>query len=76
MNLILVSRTEAKLTDLKKDLVESYGIDVEYISVDLTKPTEKSWQQMKAYVEKFDVGLIVNNAGLSYDHSEYFHLVD
>ena len=31
---------------------------------------------LKAAVKDLDVGILVNNVGIAYEHAEYFHLVD
>ncbi|CAG9461333.1 unnamed protein product [Pedinophyceae sp. YPF-701] len=77
MNLILVSRTPAKLDDLKRDLVAKHGIEAETIPADLTKPADATFEAVTTACARpgRKVGLLINNAGMSYPHAEYFDAV-
>ena len=40
--------------------------------VDFAHADEATWQHTAEAVKGLDVGLLINNVGLSYDHPEYF----
>lgn len=62
-DLIVVARSENKLNELKKELEESYKINVFVIQKDLTKPnaTNEIYEQIKTAGLKVDY--LINNAG-------------
>ncbi len=73
-NLVLVARSEQKLTQIANDLKQKYGIAVKVIAKDLSIPTasEEIFQQTQQ--ESIKVDVLVNNAGFaSYG---LFHEID
>eukprot|EP01024_Parvocaulis_polyphysoides_P000615 TRINITY_DN1015_c1_g2_i1.p1 TRINITY_DN1015_c1_g2~~TRINITY_DN1015_c1_g2_i1.p1 ORF type:complete len:298 (-),score=33.99 TRINITY_DN1015_c1_g2_i1:582-1475(-) len=75
LNLCLVSRTEAKLKNTCEEIKEKFGeIQTSYITVDLTAPTKKDWDNLTLFFKSKDVGILINNAGIF--RIEYLHLVD
>ena len=37
---------------------------------------QATWEGLREAVSPLDVGILVNNVGLSYDHAEYFDAID
>ncbi|MEO1770512.1 SDR family NAD(P)-dependent oxidoreductase [Candidatus Enterococcus ferrettii] len=64
-NLVLVSRSEAKLLKQKQDLEKLYGIQVEIISYDLTKSDAVESIIRQLNEKKFPIDYLVNNAGFN-----------
>lgn len=65
LDLVLVARTEKKLVALKEEYEKEYGVDVEYIAMDLAD-ADAPQKLMDALGEKGlldKVGVLVNNAG-------------
>jgi len=62
-NLVLVARTESKLTELKNELEEKYNIRVHVISKDLSKAgaVKEVYDELKH--ESISVDYLINNAG-------------
>jgi len=62
-DLILVARSVGKLKEMQKELSSTFGIDVQYIEKDLSKPdlAKELFNDVKA--KKFEVSHLVNNAG-------------
>lgn len=62
-NLILVSRDEAKLDDIKIDFQKQYNIDVKIIVLDLSLPNS-----LKQLIDQLDntnkIDIVINNAGI------------
>jgi len=61
-NLILVARREPLLAQIKKSLTDTYKVKVEYIAADITSDDEIL--NIKKKIEKHNVSLIINNAGI------------
>lgn len=71
VNLILVSRTTSKLEAVAKELEEKFGIKTKIVSIDFT--TEANVQTIiEEAVMGLDIGVLVNNVGMSYDYPEYY----
>ena len=72
MNLVLVSRTESKLAAVANEIAFKYSVEAKYTVVDFAHADQATWQRTAEAVKGLDVGLLINNVGLSYDHPEYF----
>lgn len=61
INVVITARRRDRLEELKKELVEKYGVKVMCISSDLTKEN----QVLKLYetVRKYNIDILINNAG-------------
>lgn len=73
MNVILISRSESKLEAVAKEISEVCSVEVRTIAHDFT---EGSFEKVEEELKGVDVGVLVNNVGLSYDHPSYFLEVD
>lgn len=81
LNIYLISRTEAKLQAAAAEIAREYGVETKYFAADLAaagmEPTDKPcWTDLKSALSNVDIGILVNNAGLSYSYPGYFHEVD
>ena len=63
MGVLLVARSENILDTFSKELIQEYGIDVQYLSIDLS--LDSSAQQVYQWCvdEGFNVSFLINNAG-------------
>lgn len=63
INLLLVARTDILLAELASDLKNKFGAEVHYLKSDLSKPgaAQRIFQWIEE--EKFDVQILINNAG-------------
>ncbi|KAK4365955.1 hypothetical protein RND71_013835 [Anisodus tanguticus] len=81
LNLILVGRNPTKLEDTVNGINEKYGgkISIRTVVIDFAKcrPDEivKKIEE-EAIFDDVDVGILINNAGLSYPYAKYLHEVD
>lgn len=66
MNVVLISRTESKLVNVQKELEEATGKEFKTIAIDFGKFDEGSQQRMMNVCKDLDVGVLVNNVGMSY----------
>jgi len=70
----LLSRTEDKLKEVEKELSAKYSkVKVNHLAVDFSKFDETARKAVKAALKDLDVGVLVNNVGLSYPFTKYFH---
>ncbi|RFM31680.1 SDR family NAD(P)-dependent oxidoreductase [Chitinophaga silvisoli] len=62
-NLILVARSTSELQVVSSELITKYGVQVEYIALDLSTPTAAGelfeWVREKRY----NISILINNAG-------------
>lgn len=76
MSIVLISRTESKLQDARKEIeAKNYdGVEVTYVVCDYSKFNEKAVQNKVAKVIKdLEVGVLINNVGVSYRYARYWH---
>ena len=70
--MLLISRTESKLVAAAEEVAKKYNVQTKYTVVDFANADEATWQRTTTALASLDVGLLINNVGLSYDHCEYF----
>ncbi|KAK3874766.1 hypothetical protein Pcinc_020328 [Petrolisthes cinctipes] len=67
---VLVSRTPFKLQNVAAEIKSQYGTETRIIDVDFTQTD--IYDRLEKEVAGLDVGVLVNNVGMSYDHPEFF----
>jgi len=73
-SVLLLSRTAAKLEVTMQELKKAYpNVQVRTMAIDFGNFTEAVREQLKELVETLDVGVLVNNVGMTYDFCQYFH---
>lgn len=62
-NLILVARSTSELQVVSSELITKYGVQVEYIALDLSVPTAAG--ELFEWVQKnrYNISILINNAG-------------
>uniref|UniRef100_A0A7S4IX45 Steroid dehydrogenase n=1 Tax=Odontella aurita TaxID=265563 RepID=A0A7S4IX45_9STRA len=75
MSVVLISRTEAKLQDLQKEINEKGydGVETKYIVCDYSKFDDKARENVSNEIKGLDIGVLVNNVGVSYRYPRFFH---
>lgn len=73
ISIVLISRTEAKLQEVKKEIETKYsGIEVTYIVCDYSKFDKAAQDKVAKEVKDLEVGVLINNVGVSYRYPMFF----
>ena len=75
LNVMLISRTESKLQDVKKEIDDKKydGVSVSYVVCDYSKFDKAAKDKVAKAVKDLEVGVLVNNVGVSYRYPMFFH---
>mmetsp|Transcript_7408 Transcript_7408/g.15897 ORF Transcript_7408/g.15897 Transcript_7408/m.15897 type:complete len:311 (+) Transcript_7408:111-1043(+) len=75
MSILLISRTESKLQDVKKEIeAKNYaGVEVSYVVCDYSKFDKAAQEKVAKVVKELEVGVLINNVGVSYRYPMFFH---
>ncbi|XP_046742553.1 very-long-chain 3-oxoacyl-CoA reductase-like [Diprion similis] len=71
LDILLVSRSLPKLEQVAADIKQRFGIETRVLEADLTQG-QPVYSKIATCVEELEVGVLVNNAGTSYEHPEVF----
>jgi hypothetical protein len=63
MNLVLVARRDSLLKDLQTALISEYGVQVEYLSVDLSEAEAPAKLHKHIRDQGIEIEVLINNAG-------------
>ena len=74
MNVVLISRSSDKLAAVAEEISSATKVQTKCITADLSGGVE-IYSGIEKEVEGIDVGVLVNNVGMSYEYPEYFHQV-
>lgn len=74
LNVVLVGRCLEKLEELAEDMKNNCGVDTKIVEVDLAEG-QSAYAKVAKAAEGLELAVVVNNAGVSYDHPEYFEKV-
>ena len=73
MCVVLVSRTMDKLETTAAQISEKYNVETKVIAVDFSRTD--IYDKLTSELGDLDIGVLVNNVGMSYDYPQYFHEV-
>ncbi|KAK1318929.1 Very-long-chain 3-oxoacyl-CoA reductase 1 [Acorus calamus] len=77
LNLVLVGRSPDKLAAVSDEIKAKYGkTQIKTVVADLSGDLSEGVRRIREAIEGIDVGLLVNNAGVSYPYARFFHEVD
>ncbi|VVA94392.1 unnamed protein product [Arabis nemorensis] len=77
LNLVLVARNAHKLKDVSASIRSKYSnIQIKTVVMDFSGDIDEGVKRIKETVEGSEVGILINNAGMSYPYPKYFHEVD
>jgi len=74
LNVLIISRTESKLVEMAKEIKDKYNsVKVDHLAIDYSNFNEAARESVKRKLSDLDVGVLVNNVGMSYPFTKYFH---
>lgn len=77
LNLVLVGRNPDKLKDVSDSILAKYGKNqIKTVVVDFAGDLSDGMVKIREAIEGLDVGVLINNVGISYPYARYFHEVD
>ncbi|CAH9115361.1 unnamed protein product [Cuscuta europaea] len=77
LNLVLVGRNPEKLKDVSESIKVKHGqIQIKSVVVDFSGDLDDGVRRIREAIEGLDVGVLINNVGVSYPYARFFHEVD
>jgi 17beta-estradiol 17-dehydrogenase / very-long-chain 3-oxoacyl-CoA reductase len=75
LNVMLISRTESKLQEVKKEIENKKydGVSVSYIVCDYSKFDKAAQKKVSDAIKDLEVGVLINNVGVGYRFPVFFH---
>merc|ERR1719343_545722 len=74
LHVLLVSRTESKLVEVEREIKDKYpNVAVDHLAVDYGNFDAAAREAVRRRVAGMDVGVLINNVGMSYPFTKYFH---
>uniref|UniRef100_A0A2K6A9N3 Very-long-chain 3-oxoacyl-CoA reductase n=1 Tax=Mandrillus leucophaeus TaxID=9568 RepID=A0A2K6A9N3_MANLE len=70
MKVVLISRSQDKLDQVSSEIKEKFKVETRTIAVDFT--LEDIYDKIKTGLAGLEIGILVNNVGMSYEYPEYF----
>ncbi|KAL2725435.1 very-long-chain 3-oxoacyl-CoA reductase-like [Vespula squamosa] len=70
LDIVLVSRSLVKLKDVSTEIKERYGVKTHIVEADLTQGPAM-YSKIAKTTKELEVGILINNAGMSYEHPEF-----
>ncbi|NWV14950.1 DHB12 reductase, partial [Ptilonorhynchus violaceus] len=71
MKVVLISRSKEKLDQVSTEIMEKYKVETKVIVADFGE-RENIYIRIQAGLEGLEIGVLVNNVGMSYAYPEYF----
>ncbi|XP_039126170.1 LOW QUALITY PROTEIN: very-long-chain 3-oxoacyl-CoA reductase 1-like [Dioscorea cayenensis subsp. rotundata] len=77
LNLVLVARNPDKLAAVSNEILAKYRkVQIKTMIIDFSGDLDDGIKRLLKTIDGLDVGILVNNAGISYPYAKYFHEVD
>ncbi|KAL3813845.1 hypothetical protein ACJIZ3_015113 [Penstemon smallii] len=77
LNLVLVGRNPNKLTEVSESIKSKFGsTQIKTVVVDFSGDLDDGVLRIKETIEGLDIGVLINNVGVSYPYARFFHEVD
>ncbi|KAK4028992.1 hypothetical protein OUZ56_022009 [Daphnia magna] len=70
LNIVLISRSPYKLQNVAAEIESQYKVKTKIIDVDFTNGIE-IYDRIKKEIEGLEIGVLINNVGMSYAYPEY-----
>ena len=72
----MISRTQSKLEEKAAEIKNKSKVEVMTIAVDYSKFDKVERVRVTGLLKDLDIGVLVNNVGISYEFTRYFHEID
>lgn len=77
LNLVLVGRNPEKLKDVSDSVSAKFGkVQIKTVVVDFSEDLDEGVKRINETIEGLEVGILINNVGVSYPYARFFHEVD
>uniref|UniRef100_A0A0G4G116 Uncharacterized protein n=1 Tax=Chromera velia CCMP2878 TaxID=1169474 RepID=A0A0G4G116_9ALVE len=76
MSVLLVARNKQRLDETAKELKGLTKGLVKTVDVDFSKSAEEVYAKLGGALKDLEVGVLVNNVGLSYPHAKFYYELD
>lgn len=77
LNVVIISRTQSKLDECKAEIEAKYPkVEVNTLAIDFGTFDAKARAKVAAAIKDMEVGVLVNNVGISYPYCQHFHELD
>ncbi|XP_007944706.1 very-long-chain 3-oxoacyl-CoA reductase [Orycteropus afer afer] len=70
MKVVLISRSQDKLNQVSSEIREKYKVETRTMAIDFG--SEDIYDRIKTGLAGLEIGVLVNNVGMSYEYPEYF----
>lgn len=71
-NVVLVARNRDKLAAVAKEISDATQTETRVIVIDFAKATAEDYRKAEAEIDKLEVGVLINNAGINYEYPEFY----
>ncbi|KAK8824535.1 hypothetical protein WA577_006932, partial [Blastocystis sp. JDR] len=71
VNVILVSRSQERLDAAAEEIRERYHVETRTVAFDMNGSLEELKAVLLPVIEKYPIGILVNNVGISYEYAMY-----
>ncbi|XP_065901234.1 inactive hydroxysteroid dehydrogenase-like protein 1 [Dysidea avara] len=75
VNVVLVSRSEEKLRNVEKEILDQYDVMVRIVVVDFSSRGEDIYDGIRTELSGLEIGILINNVGVTYEYPNYFDQV-
>jgi 17beta-estradiol 17-dehydrogenase / very-long-chain 3-oxoacyl-CoA reductase len=76
LNVLLIARDPEKLKKVSKDIEEKFKVETQSLDIDFSNFDESKQARVKEAVTNLEVGVLINNVGMSYPFPNYYNEID
>jgi len=76
LNVVIISRTQSKLDKVAEEIRGETKAEVKTVAIDYSKFDKDSQDKMMAEIGDLEIGILVNNVGLSYPYPQWYDETD